>query len=220
MFLMPIPPVFLKVTSLSLVGTTSGTGGTVTVHASVQAGDIIMVGHGDRHSSPSVGTGFTEIDKAGNTNGGFTDSGICTAFKIADGTETTVSGWTGTGASWGSAVFRPNIPATSGAALDTYAYAGTGNPTANTISCTTATNPTIAIYAIWEASNVMGNDFGTFSADGNDPITGATQVLSDNGGHGLIVYFKEQAVSGAFDILADIGDIGVQASANGYVEVS
>ena len=220
MFLMPTPSPFLKVTSLSLVGTTSGTGGTVTVHGSVQAGDIILVGHGDRNASPSVGAGMTEIAKAGNGNGIYADSGITTCVKIADGTETTISGFTGTRASWGSAVFRPNIVATTASAQDTYSYAGTGNPTANTITCASAANPTIAIYAIWEAGNVMTSGFGTFSADGNDPITGATQVLSDNSGDGIIVYFKEQAVSGAFDILADIGDIGVQASANGYVEVT
>lgn len=220
MFLMPTPAPFLKVSSFTLHDTNTGTGGTVTMPAGLQVGDIIMVGHGDRNSSPSVGTGFTEVDKAGNTNGAFTDSGITTAFKISDGTETTVSGWTGTGASWCCAVFRPDIAASSASAQDTYAYAGTGNPAGNTISCTSSANPTISIYAIWEAGNVMGTGYGTFSADGNDPITGATQLLSDNGGNGLIVYFKAQEVSGAFDVLADIGDIGVQASANGYVEVS
>ena len=221
-FPFPIVAPHLKVTSLVLADSTTGTGGTVTFPADINEGDIIIVAHGDRSASPSDGAGFTEIAKAGNTNGLYTDSGIILSYKISDGTEggATLGGWQNFNGSWGCAVYRPNIRATSVTVRDTVAYAGTGNNTSNTITASNSTNPTISVYAIWEAGNVMSSGYGTFSADGNDPITGATQLLSDNGGHGLIFYSKGQAVDGAFNIFANIGDIGVAASASGYLEVS
>lgn len=221
-FPFPAIPPYLKATSLTLASSSTGTSGTVTFPADINEGDIIIVAHGDRSASPSDGAGFTEIAKAGNTNSISTDSGIILSYKIADGTEggTTLSGWQNFNGSWGCAVYRPNVAATSVAVQDTVAYAGTGDNTANTITASNSANPTISVYAIWEAGNVMTANYGTFSADGNDPITGATQLLSDSGGHGLIFYSKEQVASEAFNIFADIGNIGVAASASGYLEVS
>lgn len=213
MFLMPTPAPFLKPTSFTLHDTGTGTGGTVTVPAGVQAGDIIMVGHGDRVSVPSVGSGMTEIAKAGNTNGGFTDSGITTCFKVSDGTETTITGFTGTQASWCVAVFRPNVAASSGVVTGTSSYAGTGNPAANVMGISASSSATVAIYAIWEAGNTTPT--GSFTG-----VSGVTTLTTFNGTHGIVVYLKAQDAGSGSDITADVGDIGVQASASGYLEIS
>ena len=110
------------------------------------------------------------------------------------------------------------VPADAGVATDTFSYAGTSNPSANVMGIAGIANPTVAMYAIWEAGNTTPS--GSFSGDGNDPVTGTTTLTSDDGTNGIVCYFKAQDAAVGFDITADVGDIGVQASASGFVDVS
>lgn len=221
MFLMPTPSPFLLPSTLSLASTNTGTGGTVTMPADVATGDVIIVCHGDRSAVPSKHADFTTLDSAGNTNGGFTDSGGIISYRISDGTEASQSyaGWTGLDAQWTVSVWRPDVPCRTLTPQDTTAYAGTGNPAANVMGVSAATVPTVAVYMIWEAGTTIPADFGTFSGDGNDPVTGSTQLIENGGSNGIISYQHAQD-AGGFDITADIGDIGVQASMSGYLEVT
>lgn len=214
-------PVHLP-TTLTLASTNTGTGGTVTMPADVDAGDVIVICHGDRSASPSKHADFTTLASAGNTNGAFTDSGCIVSYKIADGTEASqgYAGWTGLDAQWTVSVWRPDVPCRTLTAQDTASYAGTGDPAPNVMDMgvSSSTVPTVAVYMIWENGTVNGADFGTFSGDGNDPVTGSTQLLEDDGTNSIISYQHAQD-AGGFDITADIGNIGVQASASGYLEV-
>lgn len=218
MFLMPTPSPFLLPSTISLASTNTGTGGTVTMPADVATGDVIIVCHGAASASPSKHADFTTLASAGNTNGIFTDSGGIISYRISDGTEGSQSyaGWSGASdASWVVSVWRPDVPASTLTPQDTASYAGTGNPAGNTMGVSAASAPTVAVYMIWDSGASPPADFGTFSGDGNDPVTGSTQLSV-----GAIISYQHTQGAGGFDITADIHDIGVQASMSGYLEVT
>lgn len=222
MFMMPTPAPYAIPTSVSLAATNSGSGGTVTMPADVQSGDVLVVFHGDRSASPSANAGFTTIASAGSANGVFTDSGCILSYRISDGTEASQSytGWTGLGAAWAALVWRPNVPAISVNIQDAASYAGTGNPAANVMGISGSSYPTIAAYGIWEAGAGPTGSI-SFSGDGNDPVSGSTSIGQyDQTSTNSIRSRHHAQSSGGFDITADVGDVGVQASASGYLEIS
>jgi len=137
------------VTAMSLFDSNTSEATTISVPAGVQAGDLLVLA--DLALSANVlPTDFTQIatDVVNTLR-------LSTSFKLATGSETTITGMSGSGAvSKILAVFRPNGTVASYGVFDAEQAATGGNPAGQTITSSGGTAPLIA-FGFWGANGTV-----------------------------------------------------------------
>lgn len=132
-------------TTLSFLGSAISSTATVTVPATVQAGDLLVLfNQGVSASTPTtaVPAGFTLVANTSDAT-----NRIIESYKIAVGTEagTSISGMTSTGHGYILACFRGDVPIKAVTAASVNAQTTSATPTAQTITSGSGVAPLVAI---------------------------------------------------------------------------
>jgi len=184
-------------TTLTFVASSNGSGTTVSRPAGAQAGDIWIIFAGP--ANVSTLSGFTLLS---NTTDGTTYTLV---FGKITGTETSAT--LGVSASWISAVFRPNNPASTLTWVVGGAQYTTGDPSVQTIpSSSTTSYPIVLLGAM--ASN------GVISPRSTSP------VMSEIAGPSTQLYAHYKIYnSSAVNHTYDMDDEGANSLQSGYLKV-
>ena len=239
-FPFPTTSAYLGVTSAEILTHVSYAGYNPTIPATVESGDLLVVGHYAQDDTPNIPSGWTTIASAGNANGIFSSSGAMLAYKIASASDasTTLTGLSYNANRSGGVlyVFRANerINSVTVSTSDRLQYAGTGS-SSGTYYCSSSTKPTIALACLGQSSTDMiattpvldaVSNYGEFrnASGGSDPIGGSENYFggyTDSGDEsGATVYALCQTPSAAVDIYSYMPSGTIRAHVAAYIEVS
>ena len=164
MSLFPIFSPVARVTTLSLFGSATAFGPTVTAPASILAGDFMILAdyayNNDNLPTNVVPSGFTQIVTTGFEPAD--GARVTTSYKIATGSEgsTSITGMNNESEGKCLYVFRGNAPITSVSVSTPNAQGTGGDPTAQSVLAGSGTPPLI-VFGVYYCS----------TTDGQNPLT-------------------------------------------------
>lgn len=194
------------VTEVSFVTSATATqfNGSLTMPASIEAGDIIIVGQEwiKNIADDYPGSGFTSISNL-KISAYYYKNHV--SYKIADGSEagTSISGFADQSydpnTSAGIYVYRPNAEVKTVTQVNKYTYLGTGNPAVNILYGSTSDAATIAL-AVAGSNKYPGITFTGVTAD--------AEINLNNGGSDLRMRAYGANKGEGVDITTDMTDVG------------